>query len=204
MPRTKASGHPWFKLILTAKPTENGPPNGGNGRWPSRRMLIRPTSFTMPQCKALFFPVMTVIDDNTDCPPYKNPLLTADQLAAQAADIWTAVSRTTCTIDGVPVEGLDDPQHTHYRVQSPAFSYTVASHNNLLAAIFDGPCIPDGITVSPAVSDGAFLMLVPLSVGHHTIHFVGVVGPVATPFFFKDITYNITVAPGNGGGEDRD
>jgi hypothetical protein len=161
-------------------------------------------SLTVPNGKALFFPVLSVIDDNTGCPSYNNPLLTADQLAAQAADIFTAVSETTCTIDGVPVQGLADPQHSPYRVQSPAFTYTVASHNNLLAAIFDGPCIPDGITVTPAVSDGVFLMLSPLSVGQHTIHFVGVVGPVASPFFFKDITYNITVASGQGDGEDRD
>ena len=109
-----------------------------------------------------------------------------------------------CRYRAVPVQGLADPQHSPYRVQSPAFTYTVASHNNLLAAIFDGPCIPDGITVTPAVSDGVFLMLSPLSVGQHTIHFVGVVGPVASPFFFKDITYNITVASGQGDGEDRD
>jgi hypothetical protein len=91
---------------------------------------------------------------------------------------------------------LDDPQHTLCRVQSPAFTYTLASHNNLLAAAFSEPCIPDGTTVTPAVSDGVFQMLDPLSVGQHTIHSVGVVGPVAHPFFFKDITYNITVAPG--------
>jgi hypothetical protein len=161
-------------------------------------------SLTVPNGKALFFPVLTVIDDNTGCPSSNNPLLTADQLAAQAADIFTAVSETTCTIDGVAVQGLADPQHSPYRVQSPAFTYTVASHNNLLAAVFDGPCIPDGITVTPAVSDGVFLMVAPLSVGQHTIHFVGIVGPVANPFFFKDITYNITVAPGHGDSDDRD
>ncbi|HLH56419.1 MAG TPA: hypothetical protein VKY92_22720 [Verrucomicrobiae bacterium] len=122
-------------------------------------------------------------------------------MAAQAADIFAAVSKTTCTIDGVPLAGLDDPQHTFYRVQSPAFTYTVASHDNLLAAVFDGPCIPDGITVTPAVSDGVFVMVAPLSIGQHTIRFVGVVGPLATPFFFKDITYNITIVPGQA---DRD
>src|ERR1017187_2937967 len=155
-------------------------------------------SLTVPHGKALFFPVLTVIDDNTGCPTYNNPLLTADQLAAQAADIFSVVSETTCSVDGVPVPGLDDPQHSLYRVQSPAFTYKVASHNNLLAAVFDGPCIPDGITVTPAVSDGVFLMLAPLSVGSHTVHFVGVAGPVATPFFLKDITYNITVTPDKG------
>ena len=32
-----------------------------------------------------------------------------------------------------------------------------------------------------------------LSLGHHTIHFVGIVGPVASPFVEFDETYNITV-----------
>jgi hypothetical protein len=112
-------------------------------------------SFTVPHGKALFFPVMTVYMDNTGC-PYNNPLLTADQLAAQAARIWTAVSETTCTIDGVPIKGLDDPQHTPYRVQSPAFSFNVASHDNLLAGVFGEPGIPDGTTVNPAVSTACF------------------------------------------------
>jgi hypothetical protein len=187
-PDSAQSGKVWFLATVHGSVTVHG-----------SATVTR--SLTVPKGKALFFPVMTVIDDNTGCPSYNNPLLTADQLAAQAADIWTAVSETTCTIDGVPVQGLDDPQHSLYRVQSPAFTYKVASHNNLLAAVFDGPCIPDGITVTPAVSDGVFLMLAPLSVGPHTIHFVGVVGPVTTPFFFKDITYQITVAAGHG---DRD
>ena len=38
-----------------------------------------------------------------------------------------------------------------------------------------------------------FLLIAPLAPGHHTIHFVGVVGPVASPFVEFDETYNITV-----------
>jgi hypothetical protein len=190
-PESAQSGKVWFLATAHGSATTGG-----------SATLTR--SITVPNGKALFFPVLTVIDDNTGCPTYNNPLLTADQLAAHAAEIFTAVSKTTCTFDGVPVAGLDDPQHTLYRVQSPAFTYTVASHDNLLAAVFDGPCIPDGITVTPAVSDGVFVMVAPLSVGQHTIHFVGVVGPVTTPFFFKDITYNITVAPGQEDNKGRE
>jgi hypothetical protein len=190
-PESNQSGKVWFLATAHGSVTVGG-----------SATLTR--NITVPKGKALFFPALAVIDDNTGCPSYNNPLLTADQLAAQAADIFTAVSETTCTIDGVAVAGLDDPQHTFYRVQSPAFTYTVASHDNLLAAVFDGPCIPDGITVTPAVSDGVFIMVAPLSVGQHTIRFVGVVGPVASPFFFKDITYNITVAPGREDNTDRE
>jgi hypothetical protein len=182
-PTSGQSGKVWFLATVHGSVTVHG-----------SATITR--SMTVPYGKALFFPILTVYVDNTGC-PYNDPLLNADQLAAQAADIWTAVSETSCTIDGVPVEGLGDPQTSLYRVQSPAFSYTVASHNNLLASVFGEPCIPDGTVVTPAVSDGVFLMVAPLSVGQHTIHFIGVVGPVASPFFFKDITYNLTISPGN-------
>ena len=38
------------------------------------------------------------------------------------------------------------------------------------------------MTIYPAVADGVYLMLSPLSPGKHTIHFVGVVGPGGAPF----------------------
>ena len=36
-------------------------------------------------------------------------------------------------------------------------------------------------------------MLSPLSPGKHTIHTVGIVGPVSAPYVVEDITYDITV-----------
>jgi hypothetical protein len=45
------------------------------------------------------------------------------------------------------------------------------------------------------VADGVYLMLSPLSRGKHSIHFVGVAGPVSSPFLKIDITYDITVLP---------
>jgi hypothetical protein len=48
--------------------------------------------------------------------------------------------------------------------------------------------------VSPAVSQGVFLMLRPLSVGQHTVHFSGDFGPGN---FALDVTYHITVTPGH-------
>ena len=112
---------------------------------------------------------------------------------------WDAnVTLTACTIDGVPVQGLSDPQHTAYRVQSPPFSYTLASHDNLLNNFFAAglfSCNLDGLTVYPAEADGAFLMLAPLSVGQHSIHVLAVVGPLTHPHSEKDITYQLTIAP---------
>ena len=50
-----------------------------------------------------------------------------------------------------------------------------------------------GVTIYPAVADGVYLMLSPLKSGKHTIHTVGVVGPLASPFVVEDVTYDITV-----------
>ena len=142
----------------------------------------------------LFFPILSIWVDNTGCPTNTFTSLTADELAAEAAGDWSAVTVTTCTIDGVPVAGLDNPTNTAYLVQSPPFSYTTAEHGTVLAD-FGEPCIPGGLTVYPAVADGVYLMLSPLSPGKHSIHFVGVVGPVSSPFVEDDITYDITVLP---------
>jgi hypothetical protein len=42
-------------------------------------------------------------------------------------------------------------------------------------------------TYFPAV-DGYYVMVAPLSIGDHTIHFHGTAGP-----YVRDVTYNITV-----------
>jgi hypothetical protein len=135
----------------------------------------------------LFFTILSAWVDNSGCPTFTS--FTADQLAAQAAAQWSAVTTTSCIIDGVPVAGLENPATTPYLVQAPPFSYTTAEKDNVLAGFFGEPCIPGGMTIYPAVADGVYLMLAPLSRGKHTIHFVG----AAAPFLENDITYDITV-----------
>jgi hypothetical protein len=99
----------------------------------------------------------------------------------------------------VPINGLENTLSSPYLIESPMFYYTVAGHHNLLASAFGEPCIADGTRVGPAVAQGIFLMVPPLSAGGpHTIRFGGVAGPTAKPTLAFDITYNITVtlAPG--------
>jgi len=48
------------------------------------------------------------------------------------------------------------------------------------------PGTPPAGTYSPVVSDGYYLMLVPLSTGTHTIHF-------AAPSGGQDVTYTLTI-----------
>ena len=139
----------------------------------------------------LFFPILNTWVDNTGCPTFTS--FTAAELAADLAGAWSAVTVTTCTIDGVPVAGLANPTNTIYLAVSPPFSYTTAEKDNVLAGFFGENCIPGGMTVYPAVAEGVYLMLSPLSPGKHSIHTVGVVGPVSAPFVVVDATYDIHV-----------
>jgi hypothetical protein len=81
-------------------------------------------------------------------------------------------------IDGVPVRNIEA-----HRVESPQFRFT-APDPNILG-------FPGG--EGTAVADGYFVLLAPLSVGEHTIHYGGRF--VGTPFgdFGSDVTDHITV-----------
>ena len=65
------------------------------------------------------------------------------------------------------------------------------------------PAFPGDFTIYPAVADGVYLMLAPLPPGKHTIHTVGVVGPVSAPFAKVDITSDITVTRDHDGDHDH-
>jgi len=142
----------------------------------------------------LFLAILAFTADNTACPISDFTTNSADVLAAEAVAGWSgAASLTTCTIDGVAVAGLEDPTNSVYNVVSTPFSYTTAEKDNIVAVSEGEPCLPGGLTVYPAVADGVYLMLSPLAPGKHTIHFVGVAGPISAPFLKIDITYDITV-----------
>jgi hypothetical protein len=154
---------------------------------------------TIPPETPLFFTILANYADNTACPISTFTTLTPAELAAEVQGEWSYVTATSCTIDGVAVAGLADPATTEYLVQSPPFSYTTAEHDNVLAGFFGEPCIPGGATVHPAVADGVYLMLSPLSPGKHTIYFNAVVTVGGTAIVNEKITYHITVS----GDQDR-
>jgi hypothetical protein len=117
-------------------------------------------------------------------PGFSNPLNLPDPLSV--ADIRKITSyfvtgdRLSCEIDGKPVRNL-----TSYRVRSPVFSFNM----NPDFATFGGYPAP---YVRTAVSDGYWLMLKPLSVGRHVIHFTA---SNAKTGFAIDVTYNLTITP---------
>ncbi|HEY3914980.1 MAG TPA: hypothetical protein VGN61_10885 [Verrucomicrobiae bacterium] len=154
-------------------------------------LSVENRKITISDQTPLFFPILSVWVDNSGCPSFTS--FTADELAAQAAGEWSAVTVTSCTIDGAAVPGLTNPTNSEYLVQAPPFSYTTAEKHNVLAGLYGAPCIPGGLTIYPAVADGVYLMVAPLSRGKHTIHFVGIVGPASAPFVKDDVTYEITV-----------
>jgi hypothetical protein len=137
---------------------------------------------TIPTGKAIFFPIL-----NGECSTIEGNGTTEAELRDCAEFLADHVQDMVVTIDGVPLQNLD-----RYRVQSPLFEFGPLPNPNLFG-------LTPGAT-SPAVADGFYLLLAPLSVGHHTIHFSGeAVFTLAEDgfdlTFILDITYNLTVAP---------
>jgi hypothetical protein len=147
-------------------------------------------SVTIPAGKFIFFPVLNVVDDNVGngcTTPTTTPCLgrlTIDQLFTQLEGFLN-VTALHASIDGNPVDDLFKHHET-----APAFNYTYQLTDNLAEVVF-GYAGPDAAgTVFPAVADGYYLMLRPLSAGQHTIRFGG------TNFGSSlDVTYNVTVTP---------
>lgn len=141
---------------------------------------------TIRQGMPLFFPVANFQLDNLG--NTGTPLTSADLQALAAQYMEKVVVRMSAQIDGVDVQNL-----ANYRVTAPVFSYRIPGNNIYQAQGLDfGPQ-----KVDPAVSDGVFLLLAPLPVGQHTIHFIAVFATdnkdPHESFFTLDVTYNITV-----------
>jgi hypothetical protein len=141
---------------------------------------------TIPSGTALFFPMVSV--ETSEVEGYGS---TEEELrdAANFLADFIVPSSVFLEIDGEPVTNLE-----RYRVESPLFTFGPLPANNVEEAT--GVDAPAG-TTSPAVSDGYFAMVKPLSVGTHTLHFGGVIDvtSIGGPLFIQDIAYTITVTP---------
>jgi hypothetical protein len=203
----------WWQFFY-GQSTNNMQPLGSPGicEGPASRVLFlngSPTTTTETKQATifadtpLFFAILAFTADNTACPITNFTTNSAEVLAVEAVSGWTsAATLITCTIDGVAVPGLENPTNTIYNVVSVPFSYTAAEKDNIVAVSEGEPCLPGGLTVYPAVADGVYLMLSPLSPGKHKIHFVGEAGPGGA-FLKIDITYDITVLHGAADDHDR-
>ena len=127
----------------------------------------------VPTGKAIFFPIVPAVfwapeDGQTE-----------EEIRALANAAMDGVDLLECTIDGVPLKNLFD-----YRAESPAFTLA-----DTLLIDFG---LPPGDRF-PAVADGYWLFLAPLSRGEHVIHVRMHIaeGPFAGSE--HEITYNLTV-----------
>ena len=112
---------------------------------------------------------------DTDCPNPDN--FDTETLRGFIQGYMDSASNMTCTIDGVPVADLTNAITSQYRVQSPVFSYTTPAAHNCLSDVLGAVCYTNSsgtpFTIDGAVADGVYLMVAPLAVGQHTIHFTG-------------------------------
>jgi hypothetical protein len=153
-------------------------------------------TITIPTGTRLFFPILNFEWDNVGV----SPLLTVPQLRQLAAVGVTNLQSLYVTLDGV---SLKDP--TSYRVITPVFSYTLPPNNppgsvNLYYFLTGGSFLVTGLQ-TPAVGDGYYVLLTPLTPGHHLLKFGGASAPAVdtagdTAPFQLDVTYHINVVPG--------
>jgi len=135
---------------------------------------------------ALFFPILNGEDS------YVEELAgTSEQTLRTNIKSWTDPSPNfmiTASVDGWPLHPVRICTSGTFcsPEQSPLFFFRLPHHDNLMAAIGE-TWVPDG-ALSAGVSDGYYVLLPPLPVGHHTIFFYGRNGG-----FSLDITYHITV-----------
>ncbi len=141
---------------------------------------IATRTFTMPEGKYLFHPVLNVYAGDP-----LDPLPIELRFDAAAAFI-NGFTELHASIDGVAVPNL--PSH---RAASPVFTFEFPSCDNIMT-VNNGFCISG--FVDNLLTDGFWLMIEPLPPGEHVINFGFTVG---TPPFASqlDITDTITVVP---------
>ena len=139
----------------------------------------------IPSGTALFLPLV-----NAEASDLEGNGMTADQLRASAKTTADAIlpSSLFAVVDGRSLQNL-----ASFRVQSPLTTTAPLPEDNILGK--------DAIGLrAHLVADGYHVLLAPLSIGEHTLHFGGKAviqtGPTTTITFIQDVTYHITVTPG--------
>ena len=188
----------WWKYVLE-QPNETNPlldPTGAGCRTgqSGRVFFLVGTAGTgqttrneciVPLGKQVYFPLVNVFDVHTPGDGLDTPALVWHDLQVT---LGFRVDSLFATIDGKPVTNLD-PTTSPYRGCAgpsagcaPAFFLDLASSN-----LFT---LPAG-RYEPAVADGYYLLLPPLTPGPHTITFGGS-GNLGGPFS-QSVVYHLTV-----------
>lgn len=144
---------------------------------------VNPTirSCTIPAGKALFVPIINVECSSLETPPFQGRNNQEARVCAASYVDSTNTKHLKFTIDGVKVKHL-----AAFRVQSPFYYFNMMPpENNFLGT--------HGMTEGYSVSDGYWVMVKPLSLGTHVIHFEG--SWTAGGGAVQNVTYNLTVTP---------
>ena len=137
-----------------------------------------PRAITVPRGKSIFFPLANTECSNVEPPPFFG----ADEAAMRHCNRQFVRTDLECFVDGLPVRNLD-----RFEGESPLFNFDAPDGNILIGS----PAVS-----GQAVSSGAYVMVPPLSVGHHVIQFKATqTDPVLGTFTLYGI-YNITVPNG--------
>lgn len=143
-------------------------------------------SCTIPTGKALFFPIITYLNDYP-CPDpnfQPPPGQTLEQFLTEGAQaIIDLVTQLEVVVDGQPLNDLFS-----YRATSRLFTFT--ADPSLVA--FDS-CVTG--TPQVGVTDGYWILLNPLPPGPHTVFFRAVIDFGGGNTFEVQVTYNLTIAP---------
>ena len=145
-------------------------------------------SCTIPPGKAIFFPIINVNNDYPCPDPNFKPgpgQSMEDFLTNGYGDIPGAkdyIDPVTAADLKVEVDGTSLQNLLSYRKTSSLYYFT---GDISLKDTWD-PCVTG--TEQPAVQDGYWIMLAPLSAGKHTLHLYGNNG-----IWAPDVTYNLTI-----------
>jgi hypothetical protein len=138
---------------------------------------------SVPEGKIIFFPIINSVQINIPHVCGQTGALSVKDLRAGAALIIDAAANLSVTIDGIAIKHLQ-------RIKSEVFAVALPEDNVFVLPCKDLPPVPLAGVYSPAVDDGVYVLLKPLSLGSHTLHFhaESPVGPI-----FQDVMYNLTV-----------
>ena len=129
---------------------------------------------TVPAGTALLLPLLTASCSTAEPPPFFG----RDEAELRACT--EALFATPVELTAV-VDGLEIPDLERYRVQSERFTVALPADNWLEVE----PAVIEG------VGDGYWLLLAPLPVGDHELHFGGALPDIGV---FHEVTYHLTVA----------
>jgi hypothetical protein len=158
---------------------QSGPVFFLGGLWNTGGSVIR--NCTVPHGKALFFPIRNCEADNTVAPGGTRTTYTAAELLALCQQQIDNAHDLSASLDGKDIPGLNLP--SIYRASSPPFSVVVPTDSLFEDANEE---VTPGEVLTPIEADGIYLMLAPLTAGHHVLLF-------HAADLALDVTYNLTI-----------